>query len=301
MAIPWFELLTATLFASLLGSTHCVAMCGPFAIMMHGGNDHSGHWTYASTTRLAVYHLGRLSTYLTMSCIAIGAIGSANWLAPGQGLVQAFGMAVGLLLITMGIRRWFPNLGWATKGISLPHDGQWMRWWVQRLASFRRSFQSAPRLVQSYAWGVTSTLLPCGWLYLFVIASAAAPTAGEGLSMMIAFWIGTIPLLSLAGWGASWLGHRWQRMAQPLAGCMLIAFGTFTLLERATTLGDFVGFQQVPPNNLRSIDRAMERVRGAETVELPCCTSELPTSPQAYLRTTPGLPENGPAGNSSSP
>jgi len=49
--------------ASIIGSTHCSAMCGPIAVTVH---NRSGY--------LALYHIGRLLSYLTLGALA-GLIG----------------------------------------------------------------------------------------------------------------------------------------------------------------------------------------------------------------------------------
>ncbi|HTL32879.1 MAG TPA: sulfite exporter TauE/SafE family protein, partial [Kofleriaceae bacterium] len=87
-----FALLAGVVATSVVGSLHCVAMCGPL-VGMHGG---------AKTTRLAVVHsLGRLTTYVALGVLG-GLIGSAVNLAGRVGDVQraatlvAAGLIVGL-------------------------------------------------------------------------------------------------------------------------------------------------------------------------------------------------------------
>ena len=65
--------LTAIFFASLLGSFHCVCMCGPIAIWS-GRASENGRATMMFS-RVAGYHLGRLSTYLVLGAAA-GFVGS---------------------------------------------------------------------------------------------------------------------------------------------------------------------------------------------------------------------------------
>ena len=63
--------LTGVLVASIVGSVHCIAMCGPL-VGLHGG---------AKTLRLSLVHsLGRLTTYVVLGAVA-GLIGSAVDLA----------------------------------------------------------------------------------------------------------------------------------------------------------------------------------------------------------------------------
>ena len=52
-------MLTSALVLGLLGSLHCLGMCGPIAFMLP--LDHSN--TMKKTTQLSIYHLGRLLAY----------------------------------------------------------------------------------------------------------------------------------------------------------------------------------------------------------------------------------------------
>ena len=61
-------LATAVVTASLLGSMHCVGMCGPLAIWASGGGDQVSRGTLLTSTSL--YHAGRLTTYTLAGCIA---------------------------------------------------------------------------------------------------------------------------------------------------------------------------------------------------------------------------------------
>ena len=67
-------LIIAVVTASLLGSFHCIGMCGPLAIWASGSGDQVERRTLAFATTL--YHFGRLCTYMVAGLIA-GAIGGA--------------------------------------------------------------------------------------------------------------------------------------------------------------------------------------------------------------------------------
>ena len=60
------------------------------------------------------------------------------------------------------------------------------------------------------ATGLLTTLLPCGWLYAFVITAAGTGNALAGAGLMATFWVGTLPMLTIVGIGV-------RKLAAPLA------------------------------------------------------------------------------------
>src|SRR6056297_781995 len=91
----------AVLTASLLGSMHCVGMCGPLAIWASGAGDKVGPKTLAASTSL--YHFGRLTTYALAGAIA-GLLGSLVDIGGGVlGIQVAAARLVGTVMVAMGV------------------------------------------------------------------------------------------------------------------------------------------------------------------------------------------------------
>ncbi len=223
------ELLAATFFSSLVGSMHCVGMCTPFAILAMGQSTerHNNRWV-----RLISYHLGRLTTYLTMGVGVVCLSSAFQWMAGGSQTVRIIAWGVGIAMILMGTLRMLSSFS-----VRLPvKHSPFLNRWTSAIVKLRRSYAGGPVWLGSFLWGLTSTLLPCGWLYLFVVAAAAASSGGMTLAMMIAFWVGTLPLLSVAAWGWTSISPNWQVLAQPFAAGCIISFGAFILVQRG--LGD---------------------------------------------------------------
>src|SRR3989339_541403 len=102
----------AVLVASLLGSVHCAAMCGPFVCFYATSGASAASWRH-DTPSHAAYNLGRLISYVTLGLIA-GALGGmlarAGMLA-GVGKIAAVtagvlmvGWGVGAMLAARGVR-----------------------------------------------------------------------------------------------------------------------------------------------------------------------------------------------------
>jgi len=276
------ELLAATLFSSLVGSMHCVGMCTPFAILAMGplamGPTNEVQRRRHRVIRMSSYHLGRLLTYLLMG-IGVASLSSVIQLfAGGNRTLQIMGWGVGVTMITMGILRILGTFSWK---MPVRHSKLSQRW-TAAIVKLRRNYSGGPVWMGAFLWGLTSTLLPCGWLYLFVLAAAAAPNAAMTIAMMVAFWVGTLPLLSVAAWSWSSICPRWQVIAQPFAAGCIISFGAFILVQRS--LVDLRPLSHSPASFRGLLDSdgtatatrlpseiSLEMVRRALDSNLPCC------------------------------
>ncbi len=218
-------LLPVVLGSSLLGSLHCLAMCGPLA-SMHGSTR---------SVRLAAAHaVGRLATYVVLGTIA-GALGRGLDLAARLGPAQRIAtVASGAFIIAWGVWHLGTALGWF-RSASAPRLGRF----GQGLAQIR-SKKPTPRAVLA---GMLTGLLPCGWLWAFVISAAGTGSPLGGAVVMAVFWLGTVPAmvgllraagplldglrarmpvitaLLLIGVGSATLAMRWSHAGTPTCHC----------------------------------------------------------------------------------
>lgn len=279
------ELLAATLFSSIVGSMHCVGMCTPFAILAMGPTNDVQSKRYR-IVRMSSYHLGRLLTYLLMG-LGVAFLSSAiQVFAGGNRTLQIIGWGVGITMITMGTLRILATFSWQ---MPVRHSRLSQRW-TAAIIKLRRKYSRGPVWLGAFLWGLTSTLLPCGWLYLFLLAAAAAPNASMTIAVMAAFWVGTLPLLSVAAWSWSSISPQWQVIAQPFAAGCIISFGAFILVQRS--LVDLKPMSHAP-TALRGLEdsdgsatatrlpsaTSLEMVRRALDTNLPCCGGDDAESP----------------------
>ncbi|TXF91033.1 sulfite exporter TauE/SafE family protein [Neolewinella aurantiaca] len=159
----------------LTGSLHCVGMCGPLMLAAGNGNRWQSAFAYQS---------GRILVYVLLGSL-LGAFGLGMRLWNAQSMIA---LVSGALLIAFALLRLDPgNM-------------------LQRLPAYAR-FQIALRAKISgflgkrgvsgqFILGCCNGLLPCGLVYLAVIGAAntSGPLAGAGF--MLAFGLGTLPLLT---------------------------------------------------------------------------------------------------------
>jgi len=218
----------AVFLIGLLGGTHCVSMCGGIvgamtSVRMPG--DTRRQWPI----HLA-YNLGRIATYTLLGAV-LGALGTVGLLFNDVLPVQ-LGLYVlaNLMLIALGL-----YLTGFTRLLT-PVERVGLRLWrvVQPLT---RRFLPARSTAQALPLGLLWGFLPCGLVYSVLTTALVTGSAGRGAGLMLAFGLGTLPNLMLAGM----LFKRFRDVTRNgkvrfAAGLLVLGFGVFGLFN-APTLG----------------------------------------------------------------
>jgi sulfite exporter TauE/SafE len=208
--------------ASAAGSVHCAAMCGGFVAAYTNGGEQRGVRLVAHLA----YNAGRLVTYSVLGASA-GALGSALDLAGrAAGVAHAAAIATAVLLLVSGAAGLAPR----TRLVKL--ERRVPRPFTRRIAAVFAQFRDKPPVVRAALLGLSTTLLPCGWLYAFVALAAASGSAFEGALTLSAFWVGSVPVLLGVGVSLRALGQSaWGRLSR-LRPSLVIAVGVITLFSR---------------------------------------------------------------------
>ncbi len=210
-------LLLAVFAASLVGSLHCVGMCGPFIAVYSAsgtGSDSSSLWP----AHLA-YHLGRALTYTTLGALG-GALGVAvDWAGEASGWVHVATLVSGVLVIIWGLGVLFPRLRFYS-----PLE----RFFGRNLIRLGRK----PRVFRASLLGVFTPMLPCGWLYAFVVTAVGTGSVLGGATLMAVFWLGTVPALWGMGAILARLGQSFRERVPMLTGIALICIGLLAISSR---------------------------------------------------------------------
>jgi sulfite exporter TauE/SafE len=201
-------MLWAGFLFGLLGSFHCVGMCGAIVLALPGTGGPG--WRYVAGR--ALYHLGRLTTYSLLGAAA-GLLGQGLRLAGWQ---QSLSLLSGglILILVVAPERW---VGQAAAFLRV--DGV-----LAQVKSRLGYFYQQPSLGALYATGVLNGLLPCGLVYLALAGALSAPGVMGAAGYMALFGLGSLPLmlaLSLTGQLVPlvWRGHM-HRAVPVLAATM---------------------------------------------------------------------------------
>lgn len=252
-------LIVAVLCASLLGSLHCAGMCGAFvAFAVTGGRPTPGlRWRLH-----AAYNLGRLAVYSAMGAAA-GAVGAAIDLSASLvGLQRAAAVLAGAMMACVGLITLARLIGVRVPQARVPL-------FMQRLAmaGHRTAAERSP-VLRAAITGLLTTLLPCGWLYAFVITAAGTAGVLSGALTMAVFWVGTLPVLLSLGIAAQRLSGPLGRRLPFVTALTVVAVGLFTVVHRAE-LSSLTGRMLTSPAAVTG--SAEDRVRSLNSEEMPCC------------------------------
>lgn len=194
--------LAGVLLASLLGSVHCGAMCSVFACAANGSAQ-QGAW----------YHGGRLAAYLMLGVVA----GIAGAGLDRAGLImnvqRSATFVTSATLIVWGSLR----IQQALRPRRFDGASNWGGVLGKQLA---RTAHWDPR-TRATAIGVTTGLLPCGWLWAFVVTAMGTGAPMPAAGVMAVFWMGTVPMLLAVAAGARRFGPV-ARVRWPLASAALV-------------------------------------------------------------------------------
>jgi sulfite exporter TauE/SafE len=213
-------LLPAAFLAGFFGGTHCIGMCGAIVILF----EQQVQPGIRQWLRRLSYNSGRLGFYALLGTVA-GAGGAVLTKVAGvnTGLLILRFLA-GFLVIAIGLNLLF---NWsATRFLEQAGAGIWRR--LSPLAKHVLPVSTPARaLAAGFLWGA----LPCGLVYSAVAMAASSGNAQNGAMVMLAFWLGTMPALVLAGASAERL-NRWRtnQAFRRFAGALIIIVGLFALM-----------------------------------------------------------------------
>ena len=207
--------------ASLAGSPHCAAMCGPFVAFAATG-DTSPRRRRAP---LLGYHGGRLTAYLILGVIA-GALGAGvERLGHLAGVGRAAAIVSGVLMVAWGLNTVLVYRG----GTNRLHPPLFLQRWLGGVVKRVTQASGAGR---GAAIGLATALLPCGWLYAFVAAAAGTGSPARATVMMVLFWSGTLPVMVTVGVGLQRLAGPARRHLPLFTASLVVAIGLFTIAGR---------------------------------------------------------------------
>lgn len=274
-------LVLAVFVASVLGSGHCVGMCGAFVAFAvtadvavdgePGGSRAAARatpWRRRSTLN-AAYNLGRLATYALLGAVA-GVLGAAMDLGGAALGVQRAALGVaGAFMIGFACVALARALGARLPGVPLP--GALRR----AVTAGHRAAFALPPAGRAAAIGVLTPLLPCGWLYAFVVTAAGTGSPWFGAAVMAVFWLGTVPALAALGLGAHLVGAPLRRRLPALTAVLLATVGVWTLVGRSHVPALDAMVRTAAPASPGSDGReAVERVQSLDVKRMPCCEAD---------------------------
>ncbi len=261
MTVP----IVALLIASLVGSLHCVGMCGAFVAFAVGTGEESG-WRSKAVLSMA-YNGGRLVTYTALGAIG-GALGAAlNLGGEFVGVQRIAAVAAGVIMIVFGLTTLLRVMG-----VKLPKTP--MPKFIHRVVGAGQMIAMGMKpMPRALTIGLLTTLLPCGWLYAYAAVAAGTASPVYGALTMAVFWLGTVPALAALGAGIQSLTGVLGRHMPAATAIAIVLVGLYTVIHRVD-LSSAVYAQSPDTLSDQSPQHKAETIQQLPEGPLPCCVED---------------------------
>lgn len=163
----------------ILGSFHCIGMCGPLALALPIHHLSS----FFKALSVLLYNLGRAITYSFMGMV-FGIIGQSfnffNW-------QQGLSIGAGILILAILLLNQFGNM--STSRVSR---------FSQAIKVKLGTYLKSDKKLISYLYiGLLNGFLPCGLVYIAIASAIATGSILSSSLLMLSFGLGTIPIMAL--------------------------------------------------------------------------------------------------------
>ena len=213
-------MLWSAFILGLVGSLHCLGMCGPIVLVLPGTVRE--RWNFLAGRLL--YNLGRAITYAFMGLV-IGLIGQSIALAGYQqwlGIIAGALMILSVLLPSKGMRRILPTAAYDRAIEALK----------RRLGGLLgNSSQSS-----LFTIGLLNGFLPCGLVYMALAGSLTMGSAPGSALYMLLFGLGTLPVMFAASYASGLITGEMRRKITRLIPVGVVLLGLLFIL-RGLSLG----------------------------------------------------------------
>lgn len=219
--MPSITELSLVFVSGVLGSAHCIGMCGGIAATMSLGTRS----VTGAILRQACWSLGRTATYVFLG-ITAATVGATFLNSQGNTVwwQSVFAIVAGLLLVVQGLHA-TGLLSWKVRSKSgLPC--------VTRTV-FSQFFNGGS-LVAVFIAGLLTGFLPCGLVYSFLTLAASTGSVISGIFIMLSFGLGTIPVMLVTGAGLSGATIGIRRKLIRVAAISVVVTGLMTTARGIT-------------------------------------------------------------------
>ncbi|SDR96949.1 sulfite exporter TauE/SafE family protein [Winogradskyella sediminis] len=208
-------MLISALILGLLGSLHCVGMCGPIAFMLPVDRSNS----FRKVSQIGIYHFGRLLAYSIIGLV-FGLVGKSFSLF---GIQQQLSIIIGILMIVIVL---LPQNVIGKYNFTKPL--------YKAISKVKSSLGKALKKKTADTFltiGFLNGFLPCGLVYMAVFGSIATGSLLDGSLYMVLFGLGTIPLMTTAIYLGKFLNSTIKQRIQKAIPVFVVVIGLLFILR----------------------------------------------------------------------
>lgn len=221
----------SALILGLLGSFHCIGMCGPIAFMLPVDRKNPVKQFF----QILSYHFGRLFTYSLIGLL-FGLLGKGFYFF---GFQQQLSIGVGILMIlVVMLPKTFQKYNFSKPIHKL----------VMKVKSSLGKELKKKGNDTFFTIGFLNGFLPCGLVYMAVFGALATTNAFSGSLYMFIFGLGTIPLMTIIVYVGNFTNGLARKRIQQVIPYVVIFIGVLFILR-----GLGLGIPYVSPIPVRDI------------------------------------------------
>ena len=208
-------MMLSAIVLGLLGSFHCLGMCGPIAFMLPLDRNSKSK----KLTQMGIYHLGRALAYGSMGLV-FGFVGKGLYLF---GFQQKLSIIIGAIMIILVLvpAQYVKRLGFAKPIYGL----------LSKLKSRLGSELKKKTPDTFLTIGFLNGFLPCGLVYMALLGAIALGNPLQGALYMVLFGLGTIPLMTSAVYFSSFLKAGTKQAIQRFVPVFVFIIGALFILR----------------------------------------------------------------------
>ena len=208
-------MLLAALLLGLMGSLHCIGMCGPIAFMLPVDRTNN----YKKFGQIFIYHFGRLLAYGSIGLV-FGLLGKGLYIF---GMQQKLSIGTGILMILIVL---IPYKTFSKYNFSKP------MYKIIAKVKNRLGQELKKKSPDTFLTiGFLNGFLPCGLVYMALFGAVAMGNPAEGSVYMLLFGAGTIPLMTATIYFSGFLKGAARKKVQRLIPVFVILIGVVFILR----------------------------------------------------------------------
>ncbi len=210
------QLVAAGFMIGIIGSFHCIGMCGPLALSLPLNNNSQTAKFFGAL----VYNAGRVATYSLLGLL-FGLIGKSVAMF---GFQQILSVILGVLILLFIL----PGKRFSKAKFSIP----WVNNFFVMLRNMLGKLYLNKNFFSLFLIGLLNGLLPCGLVYMAIAGAIAAGGVLNSIFFMASFGFGTLPVMWAVAFFGNYLAVGVRRRirtvypyAMALMACLLIVRG----------------------------------------------------------------------------
>ncbi len=202
----------------ILGSFHCIGMCGPLALALPVNNLS----VFNRTVSILFYNIGRALSYTSIG-IVFGLVGQSFAFFNIQ---QCLSIFAGVLILTILLIHQFGN----------KQTNLFTRFSQNIKVKLGTYLRSDKKLISYLYIGILNGFLPCGLVYIAIAASIAAGTILKSGLLMFAFGLGTLPIMALTMFFGKFISYNFRNRLNRITPYLIMCVAVL-LIVRGLNLG----------------------------------------------------------------